>query len=185
MYLRIILWVLLPIYSFAQSSVIGKLVDKNKQPISNAKIYILEQGNTITSDQNGHFSLIQGRNLHLTIEAAGYKKTNIDQSSATDFEIQLENERSEQAIETVVVKSQQKSLNRSQKAVTNTMNLSQRELQKAMFLANLTSQEKLKYESHQIRTQHHPPILIILELLFQQILIYQETSVKNMERIFD
>ncbi|WMW78242.1 TonB-dependent receptor [Flavobacterium sp. 20NA77.7] len=131
MYLRIILWVLLPIYSFAQSSVIGKLVDKNKQPISNAKIYILEQGNTITSDQNGHFSLIQGRNLHLTIEAAGYKKTTIDQSTAVDFELQLERVQSEQQIETVVVKSQQKSLNHSQKAISNTINLSQKELQKA------------------------------------------------------
>lgn len=131
MYLRIILWVLLPIYSFAQSSVIGKLVDKNKQPISNAKIYILEQGNTITSDQNGHFSLIQGINLHLTIEAAGYKKTTIDQSTAVDFELQLEKVQSEQQIETVVVKSQQKSLNHSQKAISNTINLSQKELQKA------------------------------------------------------
>lgn len=131
MYLRIILWVLIPLYSFSQSSVMGKLVDKNKLPIANAKIYILERNTTIYSGQNGAFSLIQGRNLHLTIEAAGYKKTTIDQSTATDFEIELEKELSEQQIETVVVKTQQKSLNRSQKAVTNTINLSQKELQKA------------------------------------------------------
>lgn len=131
MYLKIILGVLFPVFSFAQSSVLGRLVNQNKQPVSNAKIFILEKGNTISPDQNGYFSLIQGQNLHLTIEADGYKKVTVDQSTAVDFEIQLEKTQSEQQIETVVVKSQQKSLNHSQKAISNTINLSQKELQKA------------------------------------------------------
>lgn len=131
MYLRIILWVFIPLFSFAQSSVMGKLVDKNKLPISNAKIYILEYNTTIITDQNGTFSLIQGKNLNLVIDAVGYKKMTREQSTTTDFEIQLEKVLSEQQIDTVVVKTQQKSLNRSQKTIANTVNLSQKELQKA------------------------------------------------------
>lgn len=129
---RILLLVLFPILSLAQSSVQGKITDKENNPISNVKITISELNTTLSSDENGSFTLIQGNgNVLLVLEKEGFQKLKIQQSAATDFTIQLEKLISDGSIETVKVVKNQKTLGRKQKAVTNTQNLSQGELQKA------------------------------------------------------
>ena len=129
---RILLLVLFPIFSLAQSSVLGKITDKKNNPISNVKITIPELNSTFFSDESGTFSLIQGNgSVSLILEKEGFQKLEIQQSAATDFIIQLEQTIEESNIEIVKVVKNQKTLGRKQKAVTNTQNLSQGELQKA------------------------------------------------------
>lgn len=53
---RILLLVLLPIFTFAQSSVQGKITDKENNPITNVKITIPELNATLFSDENGSFT---------------------------------------------------------------------------------------------------------------------------------
>lgn len=129
---RLILLVLLPILSFAQSSVQGKITDKENNPIANVKITIPELNSTFLSDASGTFSLIQGnKTVLLIVEKEGFQKLEIQQSCTADFTLQLEKNAVESNIETVKVVKNQKTLGRKQKAVTNTQNLSQGELQKA------------------------------------------------------
>jgi outer membrane receptor for ferrienterochelin and colicins len=129
---RILLLVLFPILSLAQSSVQGKITDKENNPIANVKITILELNSVVFSDENGLFTLIQGNGkVSLTLEKEGFQKLEIQQSAAADFTIQLEKISSEKSIETVNIVKKQNTLGRKQKAVTNTQNLSQGELQKA------------------------------------------------------
>ena len=129
---RLLLLVLLPIFSFAQSSVRGIITDKENNPIANVKITIPELNSTFFSDESGTFSLIQGNGtVSLILEKEGFQKLEIQQSAAQDFTIQLEKNIVESNIETVNVVKNQKTLGRKQKAVTNTQNLSQGELQKA------------------------------------------------------
>ena len=129
---KILLLVLLPIFSLAQSSVQGKITDKENNPIVNVKITITELNSTFFSDQSGTFSLIQGNgSVTLILEKEGFQKLEIQQSAASDFAIQLQKTIVESNIETVSVVKKQNTLGRKQKAVTNTQNLSQGELQKA------------------------------------------------------
>lgn len=129
---RLLLLVLLPIFSFAQSSVRGIITDKENNPIANVKITISELNSTFFSDESGSFDLIQGNgSVSLILEKEGFQKLEIQQSTAQDFTIQLEKIIVESNIETVKVVKNQKTLGRKQKAVTNTQNLSQGELQKA------------------------------------------------------
>ena len=129
---KILLLVLLPIFSLAQSSVQGKITDKENNPIVNVKIIIPELNSTFFSDQSGTFSLIQGNgSVTLILEKEGFQKLEIQQSAASDFAIQLQKTIVESNIETVSVVKKQNTLGRKQKAVTNTQNLSQGELQKA------------------------------------------------------
>ncbi|CCG54186.1 Probable TonB-dependent outer membrane receptor precursor [Flavobacterium indicum GPTSA100-9 = DSM 17447] len=132
MFYRILIALLLPLVTIAQSSITGKIVNANNQPISNAKISVIEQNNSFYTDESGNFSLIQANtDVHLIIEANGYKKMEVKQNCAQDFVLVVEQVSSEKEIEAVVVKKEQKAMNRSVKAVTNTINLSQKELQKA------------------------------------------------------
>ncbi len=129
---KILLLVLLPILSLAQSSVQGKITDKKNNPIANVKITIPELNTTLNSDKSGSFTLIQGnRNILLILEKEGFQKLEIQQSSALDFTIQLEKTIVEGTIETIKVEKKLNTLGRKQKAVTNTQHLSQGELQKA------------------------------------------------------
>ncbi len=129
---KILLLVLFPILSLAQSSVQGKITDKDNNPISNVKIAIPISNATLTSDEKGLFSLIQSNGtVLLVLEKEGFKKLEIVQSAASDFTIQLEKNSVETTIESVNVIKNQKTLGRKQKAVTNTQNLTQGELQKA------------------------------------------------------
>ena len=130
MYKKILLLVLFPIISLAQSSVTGKIIDKDNKPIQNVKITIVETQNIIYSDTNGSFSMIQGGVANLILEANGFKKLAVSQSCAQDFIIQLEEVIAEKDIETITVVSDKKSTSHL-KRVTNTQNLSQKELQKA------------------------------------------------------
>lgn len=129
---KILLLVLLPILSLAQSSVQGKITDKENNPIANVKITISELNTILSSDENGSFTLIQGNaSVLLVLEKEGFQKLEILQSASKDFTIQLEKTSVESNIETVKVVKTQNTLGRKQKAVTNTQNLSQGELQKA------------------------------------------------------
>jgi outer membrane receptor for ferrienterochelin and colicins len=129
---KILLLVLLPIFSLAQSSVQGKITDKENNPIANVKITISELNTILSSDENGSFTLIQGNgSVLLVLEKEGFQKLEILQSASKDFTIQLEKTSVESNIETVKVVKTQNTLGRKQKAVTNTQNLSQGELQKA------------------------------------------------------
>ncbi|WP_396187980.1 TonB-dependent receptor domain-containing protein [Flavobacterium sp.] len=132
MFYRILIALLMPMLTWAQSSISGKIVDANYQPVAQAQITIAEQNITLVSDQNGLFSLIQGnQEVTLLIEAFGYKKLEQKQSCVQNFVLVLEKQNTEKEIATVVVKREQKAMNRSVKAVTNTIHLSQKELQKA------------------------------------------------------
>lgn len=129
---KILLLVLLPLLSLAQSSVQGKITDKENNPIVNVKITISELNMILFSDENGSITLVQGnRNLSLVLEKEGFQKLEIQQSCTVDFVIQLEKTSSDSNIEIVKVVKSQNTLGRKQKAVTNTQNLSQGELQKA------------------------------------------------------
>lgn len=129
---KIILLVLFPIFSLAQTSVVGKITDKENNPIANVKITISELNSSLLSDEKGSFTLIQkNSNVLLVLEKEGFQKLEILQSCAQDFTIQLEKSILDSSIETVKVVKNMKTLGRKQKAVTNTQNLSQGELQKA------------------------------------------------------
>lgn len=129
---KILLLVLLPIFSLAQSSVQGKIIDKENNPIVNVKITIPELNSILLTNESGLFSLIQAnRNVLLIIEKEGFQKREIQQSCALDFTIQLEKNSVDSNIETVKIEKKLNTLGRKQKAVTNTQNLSQGELQKA------------------------------------------------------
>jgi outer membrane receptor for ferrienterochelin and colicin len=129
---KILLLVLLPMFSLAQTSVKGKITDKKNNPIANVKITIPELNTTLSSDESGSFDLIQGnRNVLLIIEKEGFQKLEIQQICTLDFTIQIEKNISEGNIAVVTIVNDQKTLGRKQKAVTNTQNLSQGELQKA------------------------------------------------------
>ena len=129
---KLLLLVMMPIFSFAQSSVQGKITDKENNPITNVKITIPELKTIIYSDKNGSFTLIQGnRNLLLIIEKEGFQTLEIQQSVKSDFTIKLEKTASDNNIATVTIVKKQNTLDRKQKAVTNTQHLSQGELQKA------------------------------------------------------
>jgi hypothetical protein len=123
---------MLPILSLAQSSVQGKITDSENKPITNVKITIPELNAVLLTNESGLFSLIQGnRNLLLVIEKSGFQTLEIQQSVKSDFTIQLAKTVSESNIATVNIVKKQNTLGRKQKAVTNTQNLSQGELQKA------------------------------------------------------
>ncbi|NHM01872.1 TonB-dependent receptor [Flavobacterium difficile] len=129
---KLLLLVLVPIFSLAQTSVQGKITDKENNPIAKVKITIPELNTTLTTDESGLFSLVQGnRNLVLILEKEGFQKLEISQSCTIDFSIQLQKMDSENAIEVVKVEKKLSTLGRKQKAVTNTQNLTQGELQKA------------------------------------------------------
>jgi hypothetical protein len=65
----------MPLFSLAQSSVQGKIIDKEKTPITNVKITIPELNTVLFSNESGLFSLIQGnRNLLLFIEKIKHPK---------------------------------------------------------------------------------------------------------------
>ncbi|SEP79047.1 TonB-dependent receptor [Flavobacterium urocaniciphilum] len=131
MFKKILLLVIFPIISFAQSSVTGKITDKDNNPIPNVKITNVESKNVLFSDTSGIFSLIQGNgSVNLVLEATGFKTLEISQSCAQDFTIQLEAAEKAKDIETITVISDKKSASHLKK-VTNTLNLSQKELQKA------------------------------------------------------
>ena len=129
---KILFLVLLPLFSLAQSSVQGKIIDKENSSVSNVKITIPELNDVLFSNESGLFSLIQGnRNLVLILEKEGFQKLEIKQSTFSDFTIQLEKSVLESNIATVTIVKKQNTLGRKQKAVTNTQHLSQGELQKA------------------------------------------------------
>ena len=66
---KLLFLVLLPLFSLAQNSVQGKIIDMENNPISNVKITIQELNTILYSDKNGSFTLIQGnRNLILILE---------------------------------------------------------------------------------------------------------------------
>ncbi len=123
---------MLPILSLAQSSVQGKITDSENKPITNVKITIPELNAVLLTNESGLFSLVQGdRNLLLVIEKSGFQTLEIQQSVKSDFTIQLAKTDSGNNIATVNIVKKQNTLGRKQKAVTNTQNLSQGELQKA------------------------------------------------------
>jgi outer membrane receptor for ferrienterochelin and colicins len=129
---KIFLLVLLPIFTMAQTSVVGKIVNSENQPITNAKVILVEQNITLVSDSNGEFSSVQGgENVKIIVVASDYQTIEQFQSFKENFIIQLEKNKTENAIETITVIKKQNTLGRKQKAVTNTQNLSQGELQKA------------------------------------------------------
>ena len=69
---KILFLVLMPLFSLAQSSVQGKIIDKENSPVANVKITISELNSILYSDENGSFTLIQGnRNLVLILEKDG------------------------------------------------------------------------------------------------------------------
>jgi outer membrane receptor for ferrienterochelin and colicins len=128
---KIVLLVLLPIFSLAQSSIVGTIVDENNTPIFQAKIVIENQDKVLFTDKNGQATFESSGVADLSIEATGFKIKKISQSLVQDFVIQLEKNSLESNIETINIVKNQKTLGRKQKAVTNTQNLSQGELQKA------------------------------------------------------
>ena len=131
MFKKILLLVIFPIISFAQSIVTGKITDKDNNPIPNVKITNVDSNNVLFSDSSGTFSLIQGNgSVNLVLEAIGFKSLEISQSCSQDFTIQLEAAEKAKDIETITVISDKKSASHLKK-VTNTLNLSQKELQKA------------------------------------------------------
>ena len=88
---KILLLVLLPIFSIAQTNVQGNITDKKNNPIANVKITIPELNVIVTSNESGLFALIQSdRNLLLILEKDGFQKLEIQQNCALDFTIQLE-----------------------------------------------------------------------------------------------
>lgn len=74
---KLLFLVLMPIFSLAQSSVQGKVTDKQNNPISNVKITIPELNDVLYSNESGLFTLIQGnRNLVLILEKEGFQTRN-------------------------------------------------------------------------------------------------------------
>jgi hypothetical protein len=57
---KILFLVFMPLFSLAQSSVQGKIIDKENSPVSNVKIIIPELNDVLFSNESGLFSLIQG-----------------------------------------------------------------------------------------------------------------------------
>jgi len=89
-FLGIILFLVMPLFTFAQTKITGTVTDGNKQPIPGASVKQKGTSNGTSTDNKGNFSLtMREGSPNLTISIVGYKPKEVSTTGKTNINVEL------------------------------------------------------------------------------------------------